>query len=108
MRGPILAAVALFVCAVIGEAVLEPTSLATSTHSNVLGTKETQSKKKLQARKKQANASSKKRPAKHPPRNTQVEAPRLPPNLGPGVGMGIYWIGEFAPEIFGVFKKHKN
>lgn len=24
------------------------------------------------------------------------------------VGMGIYWIGEFAPEIFGVFKKHKK
>ena len=24
------------------------------------------------------------------------------------VGMSIYWIGEFAPEIFGVFKKHKK
>jgi hypothetical protein len=24
------------------------------------------------------------------------------------VGMGIYWIGEFAPEIFRVFKKHKK
>jgi len=24
------------------------------------------------------------------------------------VGMGINWIGEFAPELFGVFKKHKK
>lgn len=24
------------------------------------------------------------------------------------VGMGIYWIGEFAPEIFGVLKRHKK
>jgi hypothetical protein len=90
MHGPIVAAVALFVCAVIGEAVLEPTSLAMSTHSNVLATKEMQSKKQLQARKKQANAPSKKRAAKNPPRNTQVEAPRLPPNLGSGLGIGIY------------------
>ena len=24
------------------------------------------------------------------------------------VGMGINWISEFAPEIFGVFRKHKK
>jgi hypothetical protein len=24
------------------------------------------------------------------------------------VGMGINWVGEFAPEIFGVFHRHKS